>query len=237
MTDTFVTGVVLLQGGIFVVLVAAYRRRNTPAMVNALVSFVATLIPALVEMGSRFVIGSNVVVGPELALWIAAAGLLHSFGMLGPYGSIWWWDYLTHTVSAALLAALIYASLIVIDQRAGGVALSTGGIAILTVLSTLTLGVIWELIELAARWIGDRYEIDPVLVHYGWRDTAMDLVFDGLGALAVIGLDLRIFVPIADQVPGLTRSMVLGSVLALTVIASLAALSFITGGVSRIGVK
>ncbi len=225
MEELAAAGVVLFQAGIIVILLEAIRRRNAAAVVNALVSFGATLLPAVVEFVVQFLVTQRVSFGPELPLWIAAAGCLHSFGMLGPYDSIPWWDSLTHTVSAALIAALLYDSLIVVAGSAGGFGLPFGLIAVLTVLFTFAGGVFWELIELVARDIGDRYNVEPVLVHYGWRDTAIDLVFDVLGALLVVSLDVRVFVPVAEQFPRVTRSLVLGSGVVIVVGSVLMALT------------
>ncbi|WP_135535933.1 hypothetical protein [Halostella pelagica] len=225
MEELAAAGVVLFQAGIVVILLEAIRRRNAAAVVNALVSFGATLLPAVVEFVVQFLVTQKVSFGPELPLWIAAAGCLHSFGMLGPYDSIPWWDSLTHTVSAALIAALLYDSLIVVAGSGGGFGLPFGLIAVLTVLFTFAGGVFWELIELVARDIGDRYNVEPVLVHYGWRDTAIDLVFDILGALLVVALDVRVFVPVAEQFPRVTRSLVLGSGVVIAVGSVLMALT------------
>ncbi|WP_323192242.1 hypothetical protein [Halostella sp. PRR32] len=225
MEELAAAGVVLFQAGIVVILLEAIRRRNAAALVNALVSFGATLLPAVVEFVVQFLVAQSVSFGPELPLWIAAAGCLHSFGMLGPYDSIPWWDSLTHTVSAALIAALLYDSLIVVAGSGDGFGLPFGLIAVLTVLFTFAGGVFWELIELVARDIGERYDVEPVLVHYGRRDTTLDLVFDVLGALLVVSLDVRVFVPVAEQFPRATRSLVLGSGVVIVVGSVLMALT------------
>jgi len=155
--------------------------------------------------------GGAVDVDPVVALWLAAAGFLHSLGMLGLYerDTTWWWDHLTHTVSAALFAALLYAGLLVGVAGAPEVALSTEAVAGLTILFTLAMGVFWELVELVAREVGERFDVEPVLVHYGRRDTALDLLFDVVGAVLVVGLDLRLFVPLVEQFPDVTRLLVL----------------------------
>lgn len=205
MTDLVHLGTLLLQGAIVVTLLEGVRGRDVAAVVNALVALGAALLPAILE------ITLGVGVGPELPLWLAAAGFLHALGMLGPYDSIWWWDHLTHAISAALVAALVYAGLIVVARQSGGFVPLPGGIGGLTVLFTFVAGVFWELIELVARDVGDRLDVEPVLVHYGWRDTALDLVFDLGGALGVVLLDLRLFVPLADRFPDTTRTLLTGS--------------------------
>ena len=204
---------VLFQGGIVVVFLLALRQSNGAAVVNALVALAASLLPATVEVLARLLGGVEITFGAGLSLWLAVAGCLHAYGMLGPYDSVQWWDHVTHTVSAALVAALAYAGLLV-AARHGGPLLGVGA-PVLAVGVTLLAGVFWELLELAARRVGERFGVDPVLVHYGWRDTALDLGFDAVGALLVVALDVRLFVPLAEQVPGTTVVLVRASTGAL----------------------
>lgn len=207
--DLVSTAVILLQAGIVVTLVAALRRQNTAAAINAFVSLLASALPLALEVAYPHLFARAVVVPPELPLWIAAAGFLHSVGMMGPYNDVWWWDHLTHTVSAALVAALVYAGLLVAARDPGTVGGSAGTVALLAILYTFAAGIFWELIELVARQVGERYDVEPVLVHYGWRDTAFDLVFDLVGALLVVLFDVRVFVPLAEQSPGTAEGLVL----------------------------
>jgi hypothetical protein len=187
-------GTALLQVGIVAVTVTAARDGDVSAAVNGGVALAASLVPvglALVVPGELPGVGF----GGALPLWVAAAGLLHAVGMLGPYETVDWWDHLTHTVSAALVAALAYAALLVSPPAVpGGVAGGTVGLVLLA-------GVFWELIELVARAVGERFGVEPILVYYGRMDTALDLAFDVLGALVVVGLDLRLFLPAAERYP------------------------------------
>jgi len=180
--------VALLQVGIASVLLVAVHRRDAAAAINALVSLGVALLPAALAATARLDSG------PALPLWLAVVGLLHSVGMLGPYDSVWWWDHLTHTVSAALVAALIYAALLV------GYVQVPGGAAVTTVFCTFVVGVLWELVELLARDLGEEYGVQPVLVRYGRYDTAVDLCFDVTAAVLVVVVDLRPFVPVVTQV-------------------------------------
>ncbi|MFC7232569.1 hypothetical protein ACFQMM_16435 [Saliphagus sp. GCM10025308] len=185
---------VSFQVGILAILLEALHRRDAAAATNALVSFAVTLLPAAVEYVAEAGFGASIAFGTDLPFWIAVAGFLHAVGMLGPYDSVWWWDHLTHLVSAALVAALVYAGFLVLTP-----ALGWWQIGLLTICVTFVVGVLWELLEIIARRAGIRYDVEPVLVHYGWRDTAFDLVFDVLGALLVVLFDLRLFVPVADR--------------------------------------
>lgn len=210
MTELLPFGTVLCQGGIVLVLLEALRRRDVAAAVNGLVAFAVALVPAMVEFFGTSALGWNVTLGPELPLWLAVAGLLHSIGMLGPYDSVWWWDSLTHTVSAALVTALAYAGLLVVTADAELTGSLPGIAPVLAVLLTMVAGTFWELLELVARDLGEWFDIEPVLVHYGWRDTALDLGFDLVGALVVVLVDLRVFVPLAEASPRQVEALLLG---------------------------
>lgn len=206
-----VTAAILaLVAGITATLVAAIQRGNGAAIVNAVASLAAVLVAAAVAGGLVPAPAWLAATGATVTLWLAAAGLLHCVGMLGPYDTVWWWDHLTHVVSGAFVAALAYAALLVLGRAGPGASLDWATVAALTVLLTLLAGVFWELIELVARSLGERFGVDPVLVHYGWRDTALDLVFDLLGALVVLLLDVRVFVAVADRSGGATRALLLG---------------------------
>ncbi|QIO24154.1 hypothetical protein [Haloarcula sp. JP-L23] len=195
----------VLLGVLTLLLVVAVHRRNGAAIVNALVSLVLALCSVFVAGG--FQSPWLAVDTPALPLWVTVAGLLHSVGMLGPYESVWWWDHLTHTVSAALVAALLYAGLVVAVATDAALTLSPLAIAVTAVVYTFLVGVFWELVELVARAVGKRYGIEPVLVHYGWRDTAFDLAFDLVGALVVVALDVRVFVALAERFPDATQAL------------------------------
>jgi len=199
--------VALLQIGILATLVEAGRQRNVAAAVNALLALAVALLPWALERVAALA------VGPALPLWLGVAGLLHAIGMLGPYDSVQWWDHVTHFTSASLVAALFHAGAVV---GYAGTA-SFGTVAAATILFTFAAGILWELVELVARELGERFDIEPVLVHYGWGDTVLDLGFDLAGALVVVALDLRVFVPVLGQLVGPTRRLVLWSGVAVVV--------------------
>lgn len=100
-------------------------------------------------------------VGVEFRPWqrvyVESAMLTHSAGMLGPYDDVWWWDHLTHTHSATRVLAVVVCA-----------------------------GVLWELAEYAIHRGADALGIDPVLVSYGRTDTALDLLFNLVGAALVV---------------------------------------------------
>lgn len=190
MTDLVGAGSALLLLAIAGTLLEGVRRGNVSVTVNSLAMLAVALVPTAVQ----WTVVPTLQGGTALTVWIAAAGLLHSLGMLGLYETQWWWDHLTHAVSAALVAALA--------DAAARVALADPAVvAAVTLGMTMVAGAFWELLELLARELGRRFDVEPLLIHYGWRDTGYDLVFDLAGGLLVVGLDLRVFVPLAGRYP------------------------------------
>lgn len=179
----------LLAGIVTGLLIGVYTG-NGPAVANAASAIVVALLPSLVETGFG-VAGLDVAFATGLSVALAVAGLLRVVGMLGWYDTVSWWDHLTHSVSSAVLAAIVLASLHSVDARASGVKLSEAYIIAFTLLFVLAAGVFWELIELYAREIGDRVGAPPVLEHYGLRDTALDMFFNAVGAVLAIAVDVR----------------------------------------------
>lgn len=161
------------------------RRGNSGAVVNGVVALATSFLPDVIER--RF--------GVEFRGWqrvyAESAMLAHTAGMLGLYEGTWWWDHLTHTLSATLLGGTVHAAARRSDRdpQPWTLGVIVGG------------GVLWEILEYAVHGITDRLGLDPVLIPYSARDTAVDLLFNLLGALLVIAFGdrfLRNFVPDAD---------------------------------------
>lgn len=210
MTGLVSSAVVLCQAAIVLAVVEGVRRRNVPAVVNGLVALGAALLPATVQTLLRAGPGIDFHIGPELPLWIAAAGLIHAVGMLGLYDTVWWWDHLAHAVSAALVTALTYAAVLVATRDGPYGPLPPVGVAGITIGFLLLLAVAWELLEELARHLADRHDIGPLLVVYGPYDWAFDLVFNLVGAGLVLLLDLRVFVSVFEPFPRETAQALLG---------------------------
>lgn len=156
--------------GVLGVLYLGVRDRNPGAVVNAVLAFAATFFPAIFEraFGVEF--------RPWQRVYADAAMLTHSAGMLGPYDDVWWWDHITHTHSATLLASIVY---VAARRRGRDPRPRVLGVVAL-------VGVVWELGEWVIHAVADRLGVEPILVPYGARDTALDLLFDLLGAVVVL---------------------------------------------------
>lgn len=207
MTELVHVAYLAFLAGILGTTVVAYATDNLPAVVNGIFALVVVLLPTGVEIVITHWTGGAIAFGIELQLWLAIAGFLHMLGMLGWYDTVWWWDHLTHTVSAALIAAVIYAGTLSVHRHVPSVHFTPVYVAGVTILFTLAIGVFWEFLELASREAGKRVGKPPVLEYYGLRDTVFDMVFNAVGAILVVTLDVRVFVPITDQHPSLVATL------------------------------
>lgn len=171
----------VVQAGIGVAFLAGVRRRDPSVVVNAVVSAAFTAVPWSLEAryGVRF--------RPWQRLWVSAAGLIHTLGMLGPYDRIWWWDQLAHTLSGVVVAA---ATDVVYRAETTDAASDRSRAGVVAGV-TLAFGIVWELLEYAVHSVAERLGFEPLLVHYGRLDALGDLFFDLVGAGIVVRFGRR----------------------------------------------
>jgi len=145
-------------------------RRNPGAVVNSVVAFLGTYVPAFAEgeYGIEFRFWQR--------LYVGVAMVLHAVGMLGPYDTVRWWDHLTHTLSATIVGGAVFTAA---KRRGHDPRPLTVGVVTIT-------GLLWELIEYLIHAIANRLGLEPILVFYSRRDTVLDVVFNLLGALVVV---------------------------------------------------
>ena len=159
-----------IKGATLAVFIEGLRHRNSTAIVNAVLMLTATYLPGIAERlyDVRF--------RPWQRVYTELAMLAHAVGFLGPYNDTWWWDHLTHVLSATLLGGFIHVAAHRRDRNPKRDVLASivGG------------GVLWESMEYTIHRVADRLGVDPVLVYYGPRDTLKDLLFNLLGALLVL---------------------------------------------------
>lgn len=158
------------------VFVAGIRKRNPGAIVNAVVTLAVTYLPGLVER--RY----GVEFRPWQRLYAGVAMLAHAVGMLGPYDREGWWDHVTHTMSASILGGVAHAAA---RRRGRDPRPRVLGLVVVG-------GVVWELLEYAIHAVSRRLGIEPLLVPYSRYDTALDLVFNLVGALLVLAFGDRL---------------------------------------------
>lgn len=167
----------LLQAGIAIVLLVGLAETNVNVVVNGLAALAVTFLPAVLERDYQVRLGAG------LTALIAMAVFLHVVGMTGLYESITWWDHLTHTISAIIVATSGYATVRAFDEHSDALSLPAEFTFAFVFLFTMALGVLWEVLEFAGREFAFLVGAAPVLVQYGLEDTLLDLVFDAVGAL------------------------------------------------------
>ncbi|WP_458207056.1 hypothetical protein [Haladaptatus sp. NG-SE-30] len=168
-----------MQLAIVCVIAIGVASRNVGVLVNGVFALGVTFLPAVLRRDYR------ISLGPALTLWITAAVFLHAIGMLGLYDVVWWWDHLTHTLSATLVAGVGYATARAFDEHSDAVYFPPRFIFVYVLLFTLAFGVVWEVLEFVAREFARAAGMKPVLIQYGLEDTIVDLIFDAAGAILV----------------------------------------------------
>lgn len=178
-----------LQVGLVGITVLGLLRYNWSLVINAGVSLAVTVLPAILARDHR------VQLGPGLTLWITAAVFLHAVGALGAYQVFGWFDQVTHTLSATIVAGAGYASVRVLDEHDDSLTVPPTFLGVFVVVFVLAFGVLWEILEFGSAGLARVVGGDPVLAQYGVTDIVLDLVFDAVGAVvlavlvAVLGSD------------------------------------------------
>lgn len=175
----------LLQVGLLAITVYGLVRLQWGLVINGGVSLLVTFLPALLARDRR------VPMSPGLTMWITAAVFLHAVGALGPYRWFGWYDSVTHTLSATIVAGVGYASVRALDEHEDSLTIPPNFLAVFVLVFVLAFGVLWEILEFASAGLAALVGGQPVLAQYGVKDIVLDLVFDGVGAVivATVGSD------------------------------------------------
>jgi len=163
-------------------LVSGVYNGSPKVIINAGIGFAITFAPAVLER--RY----NLVLNPFLTLWITSAVFFHALGSFGFYGAIWWWDHLTHALSASLVAGIGYTVVRVIDLHTEEIHLPNKFMFVFILLTVIAFGVVWELFEYLLDIIADITGIAMPLAQHGLDDTMKDMMFNTLGAVLVATL-------------------------------------------------
>ncbi|AUV82269.1 hypothetical protein C2R22_11960 [Salinigranum rubrum] len=173
---------VVLVGLVFIGL----DRGNVGIIANSAIALGVTYLPATLERDYHIPMDAG------LTLWITTAVFLHALGTVGLPGSqlsfyqtLWWWDHLTHALSASVVAAAGYATVRAIDLHTEQVYLPPKFTFVFILLFVVAFGVLWEVIEFAVGGLASLVGGDAVLTQYGLGDTLLDLVFNTIGGVLV----------------------------------------------------
>lgn len=161
-------------------------RTNTGILVNTGIALLVTQLPSVLERDLGIPMDAG------LTLWITSAVFLHAFGTVGvpwspltPYQSVWWYDHLTHGLSASVVAAVGYSTVRALDVHTDDVSYPPEFTVVFVFLFVLAFGVLWEVIEFSVAGLAAVVGSGNVLTQYGLEDTMLDLIFDTAGAAVV----------------------------------------------------
>lgn len=172
-----------MQLSLFVLVMAGIYMGSTKVVTNAGIGLIATFVPALLERNY------SISTDPFLSLWITSAVFFHSLGSFGFYGAVWWWDHLTHALSASLVAGVGYTVVRSIDLHTEEINLPNRFMFVFILMTVIAFGVVWELFEFGLDILADMTGWDMPLAQHGLDDTMKDMMFNTLGAVvaAVMG--------------------------------------------------
>lgn len=146
---------------------------------NGGLALIVTLLPALLRREYGYSMNAG------LVLWITVAILLHSIGSLGLYDQFSWYDEVTHTISATLIAGVGYATLRAFERHSDEIDVPSEFRAVFIVVFVLAFGVLWEVFEFAAVFFSRVLGVSAPVTVYGIDDIVTDMIFNTFGAILV----------------------------------------------------
>lgn len=162
------------------------ERGEPGIIVNTGVALAILQLPAILERDYELPMD------PRITLWISAAAFLHAVGVVGIpgmgwtfYKGLWWYDHVTHSLSASVVAAAGYATVRAIDIHSDDVHIPPKFAAVVILIFVLAFGVLWELLEFAIGIAADLTGVEGVLTQYGVEDSLKDLTFNTMGGVIV----------------------------------------------------
>ncbi|WP_424000730.1 hypothetical protein ACOZ4I_14455 [Haloarcula salina] len=185
-----------MQAVLAAIAALALVRGNTTLFVNSAGPLAITFLPALLRREYGYAMDTG------LAVWITLAATLHAVGAFELYQSVGWYDSLTHTVSATLVAGMGYAIARGVERHSTAVGFNPKFRATFLVLFVLAVGVAWEVLEFASGGLALTVGGEAVLAQYGTSDIVNDLVFNTLGAVIVAVWSTAHFEGVAARLAG-----------------------------------
>lgn len=176
-----------MQLTLFGLLFIALERGSPSLIVTVSVGLAATFIPAILERDYHIPMDAG------LTLWITAAVFMHTLGVVGIpgtgqslYRAVWFYDHLTHALSATVVAGVGYATVRAFDEHSDGTDLPPRFTFVFILVFVLAFGVIWELLEFGVDIVNQHTGYGTTgFTQHGLEDTLMDLVFNTIGGVIV----------------------------------------------------
>jgi hypothetical protein len=169
----------LLQLGLAGIAVYGLVTGRLGMAANGALTLSVTLVPALLRREYGYTMDAG------LVLWITLAIVLHVIGSLGLYSQFSWYDEITHTVSATVVAGIGYATFRAFEQHSDAIDVPSVFRGVFIVVFVLAFGVGWEVFEFGAVEVARLLGFDSPVTVYGIDDIVTDFVFNGVGAVLV----------------------------------------------------
>ncbi|GAB3670157.1 hypothetical protein [Halopiger thermotolerans] len=159
-----------LQAVLVALIVAGLLTNWINVAATAAIALGVTLLPALIRREYDYSMD------PGLVLWITVAMLLHTVGSMGLYEQYQWYDEITHTFSATVIAGIGYASFRALELHSNEIDVPEEFRAVFIVVFVLAAGLLWEVLE---------FTFGGFVTVYGIDDIVTDFIFNGVGAILV----------------------------------------------------
>ena len=177
-----------MQAGMVAVAIAGVVTDNPIRVPAALFALFVSFVPSILRRDLKITLPI------ELNFWIVLALSLHVIGgFSGFYNTVPGWDHLTHMMSASLIAALGFVSVVIIDKYSESVHLPRPFLAFFIVMFTMAMGVLWEIMEFASDSMAHSR------LQYGLTDTMADLLFDGFAGFVVAIVGVHYLVRVSPE--------------------------------------
>lgn len=160
-----------LQAALIGIVLYGFATVQLAIVATAILGLGVTLLPAWLHREYGYSMDAG------LVLWISIAMVLHVAGKLGVYEHYQWYDEVTHTVSATLVAGLGYATFRAFELHSDEIDVPPAFRAVFIVVFVLAAGMVWEVVEFA---------FGGLIPVYGIDDIVTDLVFNAVGAVIVV---------------------------------------------------
>ena len=147
--------------------------------VNAGLPLAVTFLPAVLRREYSYTMDAG------LVMLITVAVFLHAFGSLGFYTRYSWYDEITHTVSAFLVAGIGYAALTALEKHSSEIELTSNLRGVFILVFVLAFSVIWEVFEFGAVWLSQVVGVTSPVQVFGIDDIVTDMVFNVVGGVLV----------------------------------------------------
>lgn len=168
-----------MQIALVAILAYGLWSQQIAVVTNAALALGVTFLPAVLKRDYE------VSIEPGLILWVVLAVFLHALGTAGLYDMISRWDYLTHTLSATVVAATGYAALRAVHLHSDEVNLPPWALFGCLLVFMLAMSVIWEIMEFFVDQSALLLDMDPILAQHGINDTIVDMIFNLVGSVIV----------------------------------------------------